>query len=152
MEAIILGCGEAFDETLPNTSLLVKSSVLLLLDCGFSAASQVWQAAPDPSAEGGTTAAAAQPVTLDPAVTAKLRTLMRAGVSSGAASAASAPGDPVYGVAAEVTQTDKKERTKLSWFVGWQGDVAVAVLAKSGDLSAAPAIAGSFFRTAQPQT
>jgi len=50
MEAIILGCGEAFDETLPNTSLLVKSSVLLLLDCGFSAASQVWQAAPDPSA------------------------------------------------------------------------------------------------------
>ncbi|MGW5260990.1 penicillin-binding transpeptidase domain-containing protein [Microbispora sp. NPDC004025] len=108
--------------------------------------------APDPSAEGGTTAAAAQPVTLDPAVTAKLRTLMRAGVSSGAASAASAPGDPVYGVAAEVTQTEKKERTKLSWFVGWQGDVAVAVLAKSGDLSSAPAIAGSFFRTAQPQT
>ena len=50
MEAIILGCGEAFDENLPNTSLLVKSSALLLLDCGFSAAPQVWKAVPDPGA------------------------------------------------------------------------------------------------------
>lgn len=108
-------------------------------------------AAPDPSV-GGATQATAQPVTLDPAITAKLRTLMRAGVTSGAATAASAPGDPVYGVAAEVTQTEKKERTRLSWFVGWQGDVAVAVLSESGDLAAASAIAGSFFRDAQPQT
>ena len=50
MEAIILGCGEAFDEALPNTSVLVKSTALLLLDCGFSAAPQVWKAVPDPSA------------------------------------------------------------------------------------------------------
>jgi cell division protein FtsI/penicillin-binding protein 2 len=108
--------------------------------------------APDPAAGDGVTQPAAQPVTLDPAIIAKLRTLMRAGVTSGAASAASAPGDPVYGVAAEVTQTEKKERTKLSWFVGWQGDVAVAVLTQSGDTAAASAIAGSFFRDAQPQT
>ncbi|XVQ87627.1 penicillin-binding transpeptidase domain-containing protein [Microbispora siamensis] len=108
--------------------------------------------APDPAAGDGATPTAAQPVTLDPAITAKLRTLMRAGVTSGAASAASAPGDPVYGVAAEVTQTEKKERARLSWFVGWQGDVAVAVLAQSGDTTAASAIAGSFFRDAQPQT
>ena len=49
MEAIILGCGEAFDEKLPNTSVLVKSSAILLLDCGFSAAPQVWKAVPDPN-------------------------------------------------------------------------------------------------------
>lgn len=109
-------------------------------------------ATPDPGAEGSPATATAQPAPLDPAIAAKLRTLMRAGVTSGAAAAASAPGEPVYGVAAEVTQTDKKERTKLSWFVGWQGDVAVAVLAESGDPQAAPVIAGTFFRGAQPQT
>jgi len=110
-------------------------------------------ATPDPTAGDGTgTTTAAKPVTLDPAICAKLRTLMRAGVASGAASLASAPGDPVYGVAAEVTQTEKKEHTKLSWFVGWQGDVAVAALVESPDPAAAPSIAGSFFRNAQPQT
>ena len=47
MEALILGCGEAFDENLPNTCVLVKSSVILLLDCGFSAPPQVWKAVPE---------------------------------------------------------------------------------------------------------
>ncbi|MBO4272238.1 penicillin-binding transpeptidase domain-containing protein [Microbispora triticiradicis] len=109
-------------------------------------------AAPDPAVEEAGGSAAVAPATLDPAVTAKLRTLMRAGVTSGAAAPATAPGEPVYGVAAQVTQAEKKERTRLSWFVGWQGDVALAVLVESGDLQAAPAVAGGFFRGAQPQT
>ena len=47
MEAILLGCGEAFDEDLPNTSVLLKFSSTLLLDCGFSVPPQVWRAVPD---------------------------------------------------------------------------------------------------------
>lgn len=48
METRILGCGEAFDELLPNTSILVNCGEVLLLDCGFSVPPQVWNAAPDP--------------------------------------------------------------------------------------------------------
>lgn len=48
METRILGCGEAFDERLPNTSILVDCGELLLLDCGFSVPPQVWEAVPDP--------------------------------------------------------------------------------------------------------
>lgn len=47
MEVVILGCGEAFDADLPNTSLLVNAGTRLLIDCGFSAAPQVWKAAPE---------------------------------------------------------------------------------------------------------
>ena len=50
MEVIILGCGEAFDEALPNTSVLVKTETLLLLDCGYSAPAQVWKETKDPGA------------------------------------------------------------------------------------------------------
>ncbi|ETK33633.1 penicillin-binding transpeptidase domain-containing protein [Microbispora sp. ATCC PTA-5024] len=91
------------------------------------------------------------PVALDATVTGRLRTLMRAGVSSGSAHAATAPGGTVYGVASQVTQTDKKQRRTLSWFVGWQGDVAVAVMAESGDPGTAATMAGSFFRDSNLQ-
>ncbi|MCC6858568.1 MAG: ribonuclease Z [Bryobacterales bacterium] len=50
MDALILGCGEAFDETLPNTSILVRAGLTVLLDCGYSAPPQVWKAEPDPDA------------------------------------------------------------------------------------------------------
>lgn len=50
MEVVILGCGEAFDADLPNTSLLVNANTRLLLDCGFSAAPQLWRAASEPDA------------------------------------------------------------------------------------------------------
>ncbi|GIH68847.1 penicillin-binding transpeptidase domain-containing protein [Sphaerimonospora thailandensis] len=87
-----------------------------------------------------------QPIPLDATTIVKLRALMRAGVTSGAARAADAPGGDVYGVAAQTTQVEKKQRVNLSWFVGWQGDVAVAVLAENADAAAASAIAGAFFR------
>jgi len=49
MEVSVLGCGEAFDERLPNTSLLVDCGEVFLLDCGFSVPPQVWNHAPDPN-------------------------------------------------------------------------------------------------------
>jgi ribonuclease BN (tRNA processing enzyme) len=47
----IVGCGEAFDDALPNTSLLVRTDVsVLLLDCGFSVPPHVWRAEASPDA------------------------------------------------------------------------------------------------------
>ncbi len=45
MKAEILGCGEAFDERLPNTSILLRAgSTTALLDCGYSVPPRVWSA------------------------------------------------------------------------------------------------------------
>ncbi|MBO3745014.1 penicillin-binding protein [Streptosporangiaceae bacterium NEAU-GS5] len=103
-------------------------------------------ATPDPAAEA-TLPSAPSPIPLDQGAAAKLRDLMRAGVTSGSAQAAAAPGDPVYGVAAGLGYTEKKRRN-LSWFVGWQGDVAIAVMAETPDQGEAAVIAGTFFRNA----
>jgi ribonuclease BN (tRNA processing enzyme) len=48
MEITFLGVGEAFDETIPNTSMLVRADidgkpVSLLLDCGYSVPPKLWQ-------------------------------------------------------------------------------------------------------------
>ena len=48
MEVIFLGVGEAFDEEIPNTSILVhtnagKERITLLLDCGYSVPPQFWK-------------------------------------------------------------------------------------------------------------
>jgi ribonuclease Z len=52
IEVIFLGVGEAFDEKLPNTSILIRyrvgaTPVTLLLDCGFTAPPQFWRKEPD---------------------------------------------------------------------------------------------------------
>ncbi|MBL8179236.1 MAG: ribonuclease Z [Bryobacterales bacterium] len=43
MKALILGAGEAFDESFPNTSVLIESETNLLLDCGFSVPPMLWR-------------------------------------------------------------------------------------------------------------
>ena len=44
MKALVLGCGEAFDERLPNTSLLLRArGFTALLDCGYSVPPRVFQ-------------------------------------------------------------------------------------------------------------
>jgi ribonuclease Z len=48
IEVVFLGVGEAFDENLPNTSILIRykigaTPVTLLLDCGFTAPPQFWR-------------------------------------------------------------------------------------------------------------
>ncbi len=50
MKIVFLGVGEAFDENIPNNShLIVTEKTNLLLDCGFTAAPQVWKFNPDPN-------------------------------------------------------------------------------------------------------
>ncbi|MGJ6963324.1 penicillin-binding transpeptidase domain-containing protein [Streptosporangium sp. G11] len=82
------------------------------------------------------------PVKLDDKTVETLRTFMRSGVTAGSARAAAALGDPVHGITAVASQN----RKPLAWFVGWQGDVAVAVLAQSADATAGAAVAGRFFQ------
>ncbi len=43
----ILGSGEAFDPTLPNTSLLYQGERTVLIDCGFAAVQRLWQQSRD---------------------------------------------------------------------------------------------------------
>lgn len=54
MQIIFAGVGEAFDETLSNTSLIVitkgSQKRQVLLDCGFTAAHTFWQHSPNPMA------------------------------------------------------------------------------------------------------
>src|ERR1051326_717723 len=42
MRIVLLGCGEAFDETQGNTCALVISKSTVLIDCGYAAPFQVW--------------------------------------------------------------------------------------------------------------
>jgi ribonuclease BN (tRNA processing enzyme) len=50
VRVLVLGCGEAFDNDLFNTSLLVRTgAATLLLDCGYSIPARLWQACPDPN-------------------------------------------------------------------------------------------------------
>ncbi|MGC5013258.1 penicillin-binding transpeptidase domain-containing protein [Streptosporangium sp. DT93] len=85
---------------------------------------------------------APDPIRLDDRTVQTLRGFMRAGVVAGSARAAAAPGDPVHGITATVLQ----KRKPYAWFVGWQGDVAVAVLMQSSDPAAGAAVAGRFFQ------
>lgn len=49
MKVKFLGVGEAFDESLPNTSILVRDGESrALLDCGYSAPPAFWRNCPDP--------------------------------------------------------------------------------------------------------
>ncbi|MCP2361732.1 cell division protein FtsI/penicillin-binding protein 2 [Nonomuraea thailandensis] len=86
---------------------------------------------PDPSAEAKPVVQPA-PVPMDAKVRTALMTMMRAGA---AGTPAQAGKGRVYGVRASAAD-------QQGWFVGWQGDVAIAVLTKNYD---AAAVAGSFF-------
>jgi cell division protein FtsI/penicillin-binding protein 2 len=75
----------------------------------------------------------------------ELRGLMRLAVTSGSAHAADLPGAPVYGQAG-VVQSGK--HSFVSWFVGYRGSLAVAVLEMGNSASqAAAALAGSFLKS-----
>jgi cell division protein FtsI/penicillin-binding protein 2 len=102
-------------------------------------------ASPDPSVDSPPRVTLA-PSPLDAGTLAKLRDLMRAGVTSGTAGAAATSGEPVYGVASGVAYMEKKQRKNLSWFVGWQGDLAIAVMVESTDPTSAAGVAGAFFQ------
>ncbi|MEV4107594.1 penicillin-binding transpeptidase domain-containing protein [Nonomuraea sp. NPDC049695] len=90
---------------------------------------------PDPTAEAVQLPQPA-PVPLDPEVRTALTSMMRAGAAGMSAGTGK---DRVYGVKATVDN-------QYTWFVGWRGEVAVAVLAKNYD---AAAEAGAFFAALQ---
>jgi cell division protein FtsI/penicillin-binding protein 2 len=75
-----------------------------------------------------------------------LRQLMRLAVTKGSARAANLPGTPVYGQAGVVKSG---ESSYLSWFVGYRGSLAVAVLETGTTANqAAAALAGHFLHAA----
>ena len=74
----------------------------------------------------------------------ELRELMRLAVTKGSAHAANISGAPVYGQAGVVKAG---KHSYLSWFVGYQGNLAISVL-ETGNTphQAAAALAGAFFK------
>jgi cell division protein FtsI/penicillin-binding protein 2 len=82
------------------------------------------------------------PKPLDAKAVAELRTLMRLVVTDGTGTALkSVVGGPVFGKTGTAEYGSKNPPATRAWFVGWQGDVAFAVLVedgKSGGEVAAP--------------
>jgi cell division protein FtsI/penicillin-binding protein 2 len=83
-------------------------------------------------------------------IIASLRNLMRATVTSGAGEAANVSGRPVYGQIGSTGPGSVGKGLGSSWFVGYQGGVAFAILefTRSPDTSAAT-LAGSFLSDLQ---
>jgi cell division protein FtsI/penicillin-binding protein 2 len=117
-------------------SLLSMAMVAATVDAGRWHVPQVLQASDPPSAGAA----------LDTGVMDTVRGLMRGAVRSGAARAASQPGPQVYGQVGMVHTGSGW----TSWFVGYRGDIAIAVIetGKTPQLSAA-ALAGAFFSAAR---
>jgi len=115
-------------------SLLSMAMVAATVDAGRWHVPQVIQAPPGSAGAPGTA--------LAPDMMSALRGLMRGAVRSGAAQAASLPGAQVYGQVGLVHTGSGW----MSWFVGYQGDIAIAAIesGKTPQLSAA-ALAGAFF-------
>jgi cell division protein FtsI/penicillin-binding protein 2 len=111
-------------------SLLSMAMVAAAVDTGSWHTPQVIGDADDPA---GTV--------LKSSTMSALRVLMRGAVRSGAAQAASVPGSQVYGQVGLVHTSSGW----MSWFVGYRGDIAFAVIetGKTKQLSAA-ALAGAF--------
>jgi cell division protein FtsI/penicillin-binding protein 2 len=80
-----------------------------------------------------------------PRIVASLRSLMRATVTSGAGQAANVAGRPVFGQIGSTGPGSIGTGLGSSWFVGYQGGIAFAVLefTRSADVSAA-GLAGTF--------
>jgi cell division protein FtsI/penicillin-binding protein 2 len=77
---------------------------------------------------------------LDDAVVEPLREMMREVVTAGTGTAlANAPGGPVYGKTGTAEFESGSEQTH-AWFVGWQGDIAFAVMVQKGGAGADTAV------------
>lgn len=69
-----------------------------------------------------------------------LRTMMREVVTRGTGTALrDVPGDPVYGKTGTAEFADGSKETH-AWFVGWQGDIAFAVMVQKGGAGAEAAV------------
>ncbi|NNM47292.1 penicillin-binding transpeptidase domain-containing protein [Knoellia koreensis] len=73
------------------------------------------------------------PKPLDPKVVTQLQSLMRGVVTSGSGTAVKdVPGGPVHGKSGTAEFGDKNPPETHAWFIGYQGDVAFAVLVEKG--------------------
>ncbi len=117
-------------------SLLSMAMVAATVDAGRWHVPQVLQASADPPSTG---------TALDESMMTAVRGLMRGAVRSGAARAASLPGQQVYGQVGMV----RTGSGWMSWFVGYRDDIAIAAIesGKTPQLSAA-ALAAAFFSAA----
>jgi cell division protein FtsI/penicillin-binding protein 2 len=79
-----------------------------------------------------------------------LRSLMRKTVRSGAASQADLPGQPVYGQVGTVLVGSGKHHRWMSWFVGFRGDTAFAVVEISSSPATSAVAPGAAFLAAAP--
>jgi cell division protein FtsI/penicillin-binding protein 2 len=77
---------------------------------------------------------------LDPAATQALRSMMREVVTQGTGTALrNVPGKPVYGKTGTAEFDDQSKETH-SWFIGYQGDIAFAVMVQKGGAGADAAV------------
>src|ERR1022692_2981046 len=90
---------------------------------------------------------AAQPHTIDPTILDTLRPMMRAVVTSGTAAGVGFP-PGVYGKTGTAEYGTGANPPSHGWFIGYQGDLAFAVLVEGGGLGADSAgpIANAFLR------
>jgi hypothetical protein len=128
----------------------VTASPLLMAGVAGAVQSGTWRAPKvvDDQALGSLEAQQPGPRQLDPAVAATLRTLMREVVSSGTAAGAGLPAD-VSGKTGTAEFGGGDKPATHAWFIGFQGDLAVAVVVEGGGVGgevAAP-IAARFFKT-----
>ena len=90
---------------------------------------------------------------MDAKAAAELRALMRLVVANGTATGviSSVPGGPVYGKAGTPDYGTSNPPATHAWFVGWQGNVAFAVLVEDGTSGATVAapIAANFLENLQ---
>ena len=132
-------------ETIGNgnveVSPLAMAMVAAEVDSGSWHAPAVVASAGVPPAASSSSNPPAASSSLNPATLAAVRSLMWGAVHSGAAHAADVRGKPVYG---QVGLTQAGD-SWLSWFVGYRGDVAFAIIetGRTQQLSAA-ALAGAF--------
>jgi cell division protein FtsI/penicillin-binding protein 2 len=125
----------------------VKVSPLAMANVAAQVATGTWHepslvtTPPDARASGQAPFAASTLTTL--------RAMMRAAVRSGAARRADVAGHPVFGQVGTTLLVSGKHRKWATWFVGYRGGIAFAVLVVSGSsrVSAAP-VAANFLRAA----
>ena len=106
-----------------------------------------WHAPSLTSGAGATQTQAAARAVFPASAMQTLRTLMRAAVRSGAASAPGLAGQPVYG---QVGTAQVSKRLWANWFVGYRGSVAFAVMVLSRSPATSAVPAGAQFLSALP--
>jgi cell division protein FtsI/penicillin-binding protein 2 len=109
-----------------QVSPLAMAMIAAQVDSGGWHAPSLVTTAGDPPAASA--ASASGGAVLSDQVVGALRSLMRASVRSGAAHGANLDGPAVYGQTGQAAFGQAGRGVQASWFVGYRGDVAFAVL------------------------